>query len=305
MNSILAIFHVLLALALAPLMFGVVNKTKAFFGGRRGRPLLQAYYDFAKLARKGAVYSVTTTWVFRTGPLVGLATVATALLLVPFAGIPAVAAFPGDFLLLVYLLALGRFFTMAAALDTGSAFEGMGASREAAFSALAEPAFFLGIAALVLQTREVSLSAVYDRVAWSSTTLAPLMLVAAAFFVTLLVENSRIPFDDPDTHLELTMIHEVMVLDHGGPDFLAIQYGATLKMWVMAALVTNLFAPPAFSSYPASLALALGGQALVALGIGVVESVIARLRLIRVPQMLTGSAILSLLALFLSLRSLV
>ena len=305
MRLYFAILHVLLALALAPLMLGVINKTKAFFGGRQGRPFLQAYHDLLKLARKGVVYSVTTSWVFRAGPLIGLATAATALLVIPFAGVGAVAGFPGDFLLLVYLFALGRFATMAAALDTGSAFEGMGASREATFSALAEPAFFLGLAALALYTRDMSLSAIYAHVAWTSTAVAPISLVSAAFFITILVENSRIPFDDPETHLELTMIHEVMVLDHSGPDFLAIQYGAALKLWVLAALVTGLLAPHFFSSYPANLAVALGMQLLVAVGVGIVESVFARLRLIRVPQMLTGSAILSLLALFFVVRSLV
>jgi formate hydrogenlyase subunit 4 len=284
-------------------MFGIIARTKAFYGGRQGRPLLQAYYDLFKLARKGAVYSRTTTWVFRAGPVIALAASGTALLLMPFAGIPAAVAFPGDFVLLAYLFALGRFFTMAAALDTGSAFEGMGASREAAFSTLAEPAFFLGLAALALHTRAISLSAIYAHVTWSSATLAPLLLVATAFFITLLVENSRIPFDDPETHLELTMIHEVMVLDHGGPDFMLIQYGAALKLWVMSALLANLLAPAPFASHGANLAVALGAQILIAILVGVVESVMARLRLIRVPQMLMGSAILSLLALALFLRT--
>lgn len=302
MARLLGISHILLALALSPLLFGIINKTKAFFGGRRGQPLLQTYHDLFKLARKGVVYSKTTTWVFRAGPVVALAATLTALLLLPFAGVRALAAFPCDFVLLAYLFALGRFLTMAAALDTGSAFEGMGASREAEFSALAESAFFLGLAALMLHTHVLSLSAIYARVAWSSATLAPLLLVAAVFFVTLLVENSRIPFDDPDTHLELTMIHEVMVLDHSGPDFLLIQVGAALKFWVMSALLTNLLAPALFHSYAANLAAALGAQALIAVLVGIVESGMARLRLIRVPQMLTGSVILSLLALFFFLR---
>jgi formate hydrogenlyase subunit 4 len=305
MNALLAFLHVLLALALAPLMIGIINRTKAFFGGRRGRPLLQLYYDLAKLARKGAVYSTTTTWVFRAGPVVGLAAAVLALLLIPFAGVPALVAFPGDFLLFAYVFALGRFFTMSAALDTGSAFEGMGASREATFAALIEPSLFLGMAALALHTHAISLSGIYARIAWSSATAAPLVLVIVAFFVVLLVENSRIPFDDPETHLELTMIHEVMVLDHSGPDFLLIQYGAALKTWVLAAIATNVFAPHVFGSYPANLAAALAAQALAAVAVGVVESTIARLRLVRVPQALTGAAILSLLALFFFLRPLV
>ncbi|NQU41872.1 NADH-quinone oxidoreductase subunit H [bacterium] len=302
MRLLPAFLHVLLALALAPLLPGVINRTKAWFGGRHGRPLFQLYYDLAKLARKSAVYSRTTTWVFRAGPVIAFASSALTVLLLPFAGQTAPAGFPGDFLLLIYLFALGRFFTMAAALDTGSAFEGMGASREATFSALAEPAFFLGLAALAFHARSISLGLIYERMSWSTSTVAPLMLVAAAFFVILLIENSRIPFDDPETHLELTMIHEVMVLDRSGPDFLLIQYGAALKLWVMAALFTGILAPAPFASYGENLALALGAQGLAAVLIGIVESTMARLRLARIPQMLTGSIILSLLSLLFLLR---
>ena len=152
-----------LRLLLAPLMPGVINRVKAWFAGRRGPPLLQAYYDLWKLLQKGAVYSKTATWVFVAGPIVGLACAATALLIVPLGSVPGLVAFPGDFLLVAYLLGLMRFFTIIAALDTGSSFEGMGASREAFFSALAEPALLLGLAALIAQTHGVSLSAIYAR----------------------------------------------------------------------------------------------------------------------------------------------
>ncbi|MBI3987817.1 MAG: NADH-quinone oxidoreductase subunit H, partial [Lentisphaerae bacterium] len=199
-----------LALVLAPLLAGVINRTKALFAGRRGQPLLQLYRDLFKLLRKGAVYSRTTTWIFRAGPVVGLAAVLTTLLVVPFAGKPAVLAFPGDLVLFAGLLGLMRFVTVLAALDTGSSFEGMGASREVQFSALAEPALFLGLATLARQTGSFSLSDLF----MTGHAMPPeFWLVAAAFLVIFLCENARIPFDDPNTHLELTMIHEVMVLD--------------------------------------------------------------------------------------------
>ena len=201
-----------LALCLAPLLSGIINRTKAFFGGRTGQPLLQLYYDLARLLRKGAVYSRTTSWIFRAGPLIGLASTATALLLLPVGGSKAAVTFPGDLLLLAYLLGVMRFFTVLAALDTGSAFEGMGASREVQFSALAEPALFLGLAALARAAQAVdsscstapggflSLSAVYSRLsmdAWLNSGPA-LLLVAGAILVVFLAENSRIPFDDPE-----------------------------------------------------------------------------------------------------------
>lgn len=143
--------HVTLALVLSPLLLGVINRTKAVFAGRRGAPLLQPYYDLAKLLRKGAVYSRTTTWVFRFGPVVTLAGLIAVVGLVPLGGIKALAAFPGDLILFAYIMGLGRFFTVLAALDTGSAFEGMGASREVQFSALSEPALLLGLGTLAAQ----------------------------------------------------------------------------------------------------------------------------------------------------------
>ncbi len=216
--TLFPIINFLLALVSAPLLLGVINKTKALFAGRRGQPVLQAYSDLWKLLHKGAVYSRTTTWVFRAGPVVGLACVLVAAALTPFGGAPALMGFSGDLLLLVYLFGVMRFFTVLAALDTGSAFEGMGASREVQFSALAEPAFLLGLAAVAHVTGSFSLSTMFpalDATDWSQAGPA-LLLVAAALFIVFLAENSRIPVDDPDTHLELTMIHEVMVLDHGG-----------------------------------------------------------------------------------------
>lgn len=285
----------LAALALSPLLFGLINKVKALFAGRQGPPVLQLYFDLVKLSRKGAVYSVTTSWLFRAGPVIGVAATATALLLVPLGRGPAVFGFRGDFILALYLLGVARFFLVAAAMDTGSAFEGMGASREVFFSALAEPALFLVLAALAHATRAGSLSEMFARVSpslWGAD--APsLALLLIALFLVLLAENARIPVDDPNTHLELTMIHEVMVLDHGGPDFALVLYASALKLWLFAALVVGLL--PVHGGPPlADLAASLAGLALVAALIGVVESAMARLRLSRVPQLLLGATALAL-----------
>ena len=300
----LRVISPLLALALAPLLLGVINRTKARFAGRVGPPLLQLYWDLGKLLRKGAVYSRTTTWVFRAGPLLSLAALLLATLLVPLGGAPAALAFPGDLILLAYLLGLARFVTVCAALDTGSAFEGMGASREVAYSALAEPALVLGLVALARfgAPDELSLSGVLGQVdlgLWAAH--APgLLLVAAALMAVFLCENARIPVDDPNTHLELTMIHEVMVLDHGGPDLAFIEYGAALKLWVLGSLLVGVLLPR--SGLPAlDMLLGLLGLAALAVATGVVESTMARLRLLRVPQLLVGAGTLSTLALIVSL----
>lgn len=305
MSTLASIAHVVIAMALAPMMPGVINRVKAWFAGRRGPPLLQAYHDLWKLLHKGAVYSTTTTWLFVAGPIVGLACVATALLIVPLGGVPGLLAFPGDFLLVAYLLGLMRFFTILAALDTGSSFEGMGASREAFYAALAEPALLLGLAAMATQSHSLSLSAMYAAVTYGAMTsfAAPaLLLVAAALLIVFLAENARIPVDDPNTHLELTMIHEVMVLDHGGPDFAMIQYGAMLKLWVLGTLLVGILVPVRSGWWGVDLAAGVAGMMVLAALVGVIEATIARLRLVRVPQFLVAASVLSVLALVLVMR---
>ncbi|HXJ33822.1 MAG TPA: NADH-quinone oxidoreductase subunit H [Candidatus Eisenbacteria bacterium] len=296
--------HTLLGLALAPLLLGVINRTKATIGGRIGQPLLQPYHDLVKLLRKGAVYSHTTTWVFRSGPLVGLAAVLIAFGLLPFAGAPALWSFPGDLVLLVYLLGVMRFVTVVAALDTGSSFEGMGASREVTFAALAEPAVLLGLAALARTTGTLSLSAMFAGVttmAWIHAAPA-LALVAAAFVIVFLAENGRIPIDDPTTHLELTMIHEVMVLDHGGPDLAFILYGAALKLWLLGSLLVGVVVPVHTGRPWLDTMSAVVAMFVLAVATGLVESSMARLRLVHVPQLLVAAGVLATLALVLVLR---
>lgn len=303
MNAI-AWIHMVVALVLAPLLLGVINRTKARIAGRDGAPLLQLYFDLCKLMRKGAVYSLTTTWIFRAGPLVGLAAVLGALLLTPFGKSGAVLAFDGDLVLFAYWLGLMRFATVLAALDTGSSFEGMGASREVFFSALAEPAFLLGVLGLARATDAISLSAILPGVTaatWLSAGPA-LALIAAAWLVILLAENARIPVDDPNTHLELTMIHEVMVLDHGGPDLGLILYGAALKLWVMGALLVSLLTPVRYGVAWQDALVFMGGMLILAVGIGLIEGAMARLRLTRVSQLLMGALALAALALMLIMK---
>jgi len=301
MNSI-SFIPLLLALVLSPLLFGVINRTKAFFAGRRGQPLLQLYFDLWKLLRKGAVYSRTTTWIFRAGPVLGLAAVLVAAALMPLGNFPALIAFPADFLLFAGLLGLMRFCTVVAALDTGSSFEGMGASREVFFSALAEPALFIALVTLARQAGQLSLSTIFGPLSgahWldSGPVLA---LVIIALMIVLLAENARIPVDDPNTHLELTMIHEVMVLDHSGPDFAFILYSTGLKLWLFAALIVGMVVPPTDSVW-LDLLLATGGVFVIAVIVGVIESIMARLRLVVVPQLLVGAGVLAAMAFLLEL----
>ncbi len=298
-------FGLMLAgLILAPLLPGIINRTKALCAGRRGAPLLQLYYDLFKLLQKNAVYSRTTTWIFRANPVVSLASAIVVLALLPAARIEAPVSFAGDFILLAYALGLARFLTILAALDTGSSFEGMGASREAQFAALAEPALIVGLGALACATGRVSLSAIFGTLnAAPAAGLPALILLASAFLIVFLAENSRIPVDDPNTHLELTMIHEVMVLDYSGPDLAMILYAAALKIWLLGALIVNLAL--AFTDWRGgALAAAFAaGMALLAVLVGLIESSMARLSLLKVPRLLGGALVLAVLAFSLIARA--
>jgi len=298
-----AILHLVLLLALPPLLPGVIARVKAIVAGRRGPPLLQPYLDLWRLLHKGAVFGAGTSWVFRAGPVLSLATALAAGALLPLSARVAPLSFAGDVVAFAALLGLGRFFTVAAALDTGSSFEGMGASREATFGALAEPVLLLVLTLLCAAATgpgaigAAGFGEVLEPVGEAAALSHPVLVVAAAaLFVVLLTENSRIPVDDPNTHLELTMIHEVMVLDHSGPDLAFIEYGAAVKLFLFAALLAHLVLP-----FPpgglAGAGVLLGGALAAAVAVGLTESLMARLRLRRVPQLLVSAGALAALGL--------
>lgn len=289
--------RLVLWLLLAPLLPGIINKVKAWVAGRRGPPVLQLYYDLARLWRKGVVLSTLASPGFIAGPAVAWIAVAGAALLLPLGPAGAAVSFRGDVLLVIYLLALARFATAWAALETGSAFEGMGAAREVSYAVLAEAAMIAAVLSLSVQTGTVSLV----------TMLAPsagagAVLLAAGLFTVLLAENCRVPFDDPNTHLELTMIHEVMVLDHSGPPLAAILHGASMKLLFFALLLTQAVTPIGELSRPVAIAVLVAGVLIVTVGVGLVESLLARFAFKRVPLLLTTGFLLCLFALLIAWR---
>jgi formate hydrogenlyase subunit 4 len=289
------ITHLAFLILLPPLLLGIIVKVKAAFAGRVGAPLLQPYYDIIKLLRKGVVISHTTTWLFRAGPVVSLGSTLLAGLIVPLGFPGAPISFVGDLVFFAYLFGLGRFFTVLAALDTGSSFEGMGAAREVTFACLAEPALFLSLLVLAKRAGSLSLSNMLDGAmpdAWSQAT-APLLLIIVSLFIVVLAENSRIPVDDPTTHLELTMIHEVMVLDHSGPPLAMILYGASVKLFVLGTVVVHTALPFDFERSFMNWGAYLMAMAAFAVAVGVVESTMARLRLRRVTNLLIAACLLS------------
>ena len=274
------------ALILMPLLLtGIVNRIKSLWSGRKGPPLLQPAYDVLRLLRKSSVYSETTTPLFRIAPWVFLVTALGSAALTPLLGCESLVSFPFDFVWLAYVWALGRVAIMLAALDTGSSFEGMGAAREATFSTLLEPALFLVLGALCLSSGTHTLrEALVPRLSAGDASFVVWLFGVTTLFIVLQVETARMPIDDPTTHLELTMVHEVMVLDHSGPDLAAIQYGSAIKLYVGASILATLLNPWAGSGGPIPAAVNLALCALIAVAVGTVESLIARLKLRSVPK---------------------
>lgn len=279
-------------LLLAPLLPGLINRVKARVAGRRGPPVMQLYYDLRRLWQKGVVMSELASPAFIILPAVSWVALLGAALLMPLGPAGAGLSFRGDVLLLIYLLALSRFCNAWAAMETGSAFEGMGTVREVSYAVLAEAALVAAILSLSLQTGSISLTSLLAPAAGPAV-----LLLAAGLFIVLLAENCRVPFDDPNTHLELTMIHEAMVLDHSGPPLAVILHGASMKLLLFSVLLVQAVLPLHGWSAPVAAGILAGGVLGVALGVGLVESLMARLAFRQVPLLLTVAFLLCLFAL--------
>lgn len=275
--------HLLAALVMPVVMLGVINRTKSLWSGRRGQRIFQLAFDLVRLLRKRPVYGTATSPLFRIAPWVFLATTAGSAFLVPLLGVRPYAGFPLDFVWFLYVWGLGRVALVLAALDTGSAFEGMGAARESVFASLLEPVLFLVAGALVGFAEGSSL---YDAVAlpWhGGASIVVWTGAVVALWIALQVESGRMPVDDPTTHLELTMVHEVMILDHSGPELAAIQFGSALKLYLGASLLAVLLAPRSLEPWPLAAAVHVALCLLVAVALGTFESLTARWRIRTVP----------------------
>ncbi len=292
MIGFLETFARLLVLVLiAPVIPGVINRVKAWVAGRRGPPVLQLYYDLAKLWRKGVVLSTAVSPGHIAGPAIAWIAVVFAAAFVPL-GAGDGFSFRGDALLFVYLLAMARFCTAGAALETGSAFEGMGAAREVSYAVLSEAAIMAALVTLAVQSGSLSL---VDMLTPGGG--AGAVLLAAGLFTVLLAENCRVPFDDPNTHLELTMVHEVMVLDHSGPPLAVILHGAAIKLTLFSAVLVQAVLPIGKLPPLAGIVTLAASVMTVAAGVGLVESLFARFAFRRVPLFLTTAFLLCLFAL--------
>lgn len=279
--------HVLAVLVMPIVLVGLVNRTKSWWAGRRGPRVSQSLWDLLRLLRKQPVYSAVTTPLFRAGAWAVLASSLLAAQIAPIFGAIAPLQFGHDFIVFAYVLGLGRIFLMLSAMDVGSSFEGMGTAREASFAAFIEPALFLLVGTAALGTGQTSFAGAIGQFQGSAAypwLAAPAVIV---LFVLLQAEAARVPVDDPLTHLELTMIHEVMVLDHSGPELAAMQYAAAVKMTMYAGLIAALLNPVDTMADPVlGIALSLLLMAAVAVAVGCVESLVARLRMRLVPRYL-------------------
>lgn len=270
----------------APLLAGIVNKLKARLAGRFGPGILQPYYELCRLARKETVYSRNAGFVSRLAPVIVWCTICFAALLLPL-GRAATISLPGDIIVFAYVLALGRFFQILAAFDVASSFEGMGASREARFAVFAEPIFFFTIGSLAIVTRHYSFETILSAISWRDPLFVVFVSVGVlSLFFLMMAECSRMPVDDPNTHLELTMIHEVMILDASGVDLMLYTYAASLKLLLYCALAALLLNP--FGVFGPALGLLIFGTTLLALAaaLALIETLMARFRMVLVPQFL-------------------
>lgn len=295
------LINIFIILALPFLFTGIINKTKAFWSGRKGASIFQPYYDFIKLMRKGEVISQVTSPVFFLFPVISLSTVIFAGLLLPIIDHKAVIGFEGSFILFAYILALGKFFSIIGALDTGSSFEGMGAAREAFFTSIPEPAFFILLGSMSTFCEINSFENLFGLYhAGSELSFIIVVLTVIILFIILLVEGSRIPIDDPTTHLELTMIHEVMVLDNSGPSLAITQYSSAMKIMIFSSLIINFIIP--YSAPPVLHSVYYtAGFIVSAFAIGTVEMLTARFRIVRIPDFVFTIVGMSLMVMFIIL----
>jgi formate hydrogenlyase subunit 4 len=298
------LFQLLIVMCGSPLLVGVIRKLKARLQGRRGASVLQPYADIRKLLLKEGVVSENTSWIFRFTPYLLATTMLLSALIVPSLTTRAPLSFTGNIIALMYLLLLGTFFLALAGLDAGSAFGGMGSSREIALAALAEPTVLIAIFGIALRAGTTSLDGIITRFAAEPLLMlnAGHLLAFFAFFIVALAENGRLPVDNPATHLELTMIHEAMILEYSGRLLALVEWAAAMKLFLFLTLLANLFFPwgVALENTPLALSgafLALAVKlVLFAFAIALVETWVAKLRLFRVPELLAGSFTVALLA---------
>ncbi|MHB9140897.1 MAG: respiratory chain complex I subunit 1 family protein [Paludibacter sp.] len=287
----------ILIILTATFFTGIIIRTKSIASGRKGPGIFQPVKDVIRLFKKGTVYSETSGFVFRIAPTIYFSSVFVAMLVVPFGQSKGIISFNGDFIFFAYVLGLGKFFSIIGAMDTGSSFEGMGASREALYSMFAEPAFFILMGSLGLLTGYTSFQEIFSALHLGSPISYALAVLAAFVFLMIaMIENSRMPIDDPKTHLELTMVHEVMILDNSGFDLGLILTAGFIKFAIYGTIIFNLFSGTIAYAY--AIPMFFVAQLFLAFAVGMIESFMARFRMNQNAQFIVVLSSVSLLIFF-------
>jgi formate hydrogenlyase subunit 4 len=303
MNVFYILLQIIVFVLLAPLVNGIIKKLKAFTQKRKGAPLLQLYIDLYKLLKKDMVISETATWIFKATPYIVLSTALVGALLVPVTTVLSPDNFPGDAILLVYLLALGKFFMTLSGLDTGSTFGGMGSSREVVISSLLEPSLLVTFFSAGVISGSTSLFQMMETVTKNGGVLThPIYIfLFLSLVLIILAETSRIPIDDPSTHLELTMVHEAMILEYSGRYLAMMELGASIKQLILITLLVNLFLPSLsvsnggnlFTIFVISLVIYILKVIIAAVLLAIAEVSTVKLKLFSVPNLAALSFILA------------
>lgn len=293
------IISLIVILVLAPVFAGLVNKQKAILTGRIGAPILQPYYDLKKLLRKETINSDRSSFVSLISPVINIVAVIIAAAILPIGFAKPLISFDGDIILFAYVLGFARFFQILAAMDIGSSFEGMGAAREATFAVFAEPIFFFTIGSIAFMSRVTSIYDIYQSIRLDNVTYIVFIIVCStSAFILAITECSRMPVDDPNTHLELTMIHEVMILDNSGADLFLYQYSSYVKLFIYGILEASFFYPFSVKSFLVGAIIFIVVITALSLTLAIVETITSRFKMKNIPQYLlfaTAIGILNLL----------
>jgi len=293
------IFSLIIILFLAPFFAGLVNKFKAILTGRVGAPILQPYFELMRLLKKETINATTSSFISRISPLINFAAMLIAASMLPVGNFKSIISFDGDIILFAYILGFARFFQILAAMDIGSSFEGMGAAREATFALFAEPIFFFSIGSISFLSGMTSLYDIYHSIQLTNISYEVFIIICSiSVFMLAVTECSRMPVDDPNTHLELTMIHEVMILDNSGFDLMLYQYSSFIKLFIYAMLEVGFFYPFALQNYWLGIIIFVVGLLALSLSLAIVETITSRYKMKNIPQYLlfaTAIGILNLL----------
>jgi formate hydrogenlyase subunit 4 len=295
-TTLQGIISILAIIIVAPLFTGIINKLKAIFTGRIGAPILQPYYELQRLFKKETINAHSSSFISQISPVINFVAVIFAAAMLPIGFWKPLISFNGDIILFAYMLGLARFFQILAAMDIGSSFEGMGAAREATFALFAEPIFFFTLGSIAFISGTTSIYDIYHSIRLDNLSYIVFIVICSiSAFLLAVTECSRMPVDDPNTHLELTMIHEVMILDNSGFDLFLYQYSGYIKLFIYVIIETSFFYPFGVQNYSLGIIVFIIVVLILSGALAVVETITSRFKMKNIPQYLLFATALGIL----------